>query len=179
MGDMLAGHPVRSSLPPNWPGRLELLLSLPVVFWAGAPFLQRMWSSFVRRRLNMFTLIGLGVLAAMGWSTAVVLAPSLIPESFKAHGELPRYFESAAVIVTLVLVGQVLELRARGRTGAALRLLLNLSPRTARRLEANGVEADIAPRRGCRLGISFGCVQASAFQWTAWCSRGRAVSTSP
>jgi Cu+-exporting ATPase len=143
MVDMLPGHPVRSFLPPGWPAWLELLLSLPVVFWSGAPFLHRMAGSFARRRLNMWSLIGLGILAAMGWSLTVVLAPGLIPDSFRAHGELPRYFESSSVIVILVLVGQVLELRARARTGAALRLLLNLTPRTARRLEANGAEVDV------------------------------------
>ena len=122
---------------------LELLLATPVVLWGGWPFFQRAVASVRNRSLNMFTLIGLGVTVAYVYSVAVILAPGLLPEAFRSNmGE--SYLEAAAVIVTLVLVGQVLELRARGQTGAAIRALLGLAPATARRIDANGVESDVA-----------------------------------
>ena len=123
---------------------LQLALATPVVLWAGLAFFARAWASVVNRSPNMFTLIGLGVAVAYGYSIVAVVAPGLFPPELAAHGERPAtYFESAAVIVTLVLVGQVLELRARGRTGAALRALLRLTPKTARRREAGGDERDV------------------------------------
>jgi Cu+-exporting ATPase len=113
----------------------ELLLATPVVVWAGAPFFGRAWRSIERRSLNMFTLIGLGVGVAYGYSLVATALPGLFPPSLRDHfGHVGVYFEAAAGIVTLVLLGQVLELRARGRTGAAIRALLNLAPTTARRI---------------------------------------------
>ncbi len=117
---------------------VELLLATPVVLWGGWPFLVRAVDSVVARSLNMFTLIGLGVAIAYAESFVAALAPGLFPPSLREHdGAVGLYFEAAAAIVTLVLVGQVLELRARGRTGAAIRALLGLAPKTARRLRAS------------------------------------------
>ncbi|MBA4066945.1 MAG: copper-translocating P-type ATPase [Isosphaera sp.] len=128
----MAGVPVDDRLgagPYLW---LQLGLSTPVVLWAGWPFFVRGWRSVLTRNLNMFTLIALGVGAAYLYSVVAVLAPDLFPDSFRRHGRVEVYFEAAAVIVTLVLLGQVLELRARSRTGAAIRELLSLAPPTAR-----------------------------------------------
>ena len=122
-------------------GFIQLGLATPVVLWAGAPFFARGWASVVTRNLNMFTLIALGTGAAYGYSLAAVLAPGLFPAAFRdEHGTVPLYFEAAAVITVLVLLGQVLELRARERTGDALRALLDLAPRTARRVGDHGDE---------------------------------------
>jgi Cu+-exporting ATPase len=122
---------------------LQLALATPVVLWGGAPFFARGWAS-LRTRLNMFSLIALGTGAAYACSVAAVLAPERFPASFRdTHGNVPLYFEAAAVIVTLVLLGQVLELRARSRTGAAIRALLGLAPKTARRLRPDGSEEDV------------------------------------
>jgi YHS domain-containing protein len=141
MGAMLSGHASAHVLSPRAQGWLELLLATPVVLWCGAPFFERMLLSFRSGRLNMFTLIGLGTGVAWLASLAAVAAPGLFPESFRGHdGEVARYFESAAVIVTLVLLGQVLELEARQRTGGAIR-----APRRAR-------AQDGAPARRGRLG---------------------------
>jgi Cu+-exporting ATPase len=123
---------------------LQLALATPVVLWGGWPFFERGWASLVSRRLNMFTLIALGTGAAFAYSVLAALAPGLFPAAFRGHGgAVAVYFEAAAVIVTLVLLGQVLELRARSQTGAAIRALLGLAPKTARRLEADGSEADV------------------------------------
>jgi P-type Cu+ transporter len=123
---------------------LQLALATPVVLFCGWPFFVRGWESFAARRLNMFTLIALGTGAAYAYSVLAVLAPGLFPESFRGHGgAVAVYFEAAAVIVTLVLLGQVLELRARSRTGAAIRALLGLAPKTARRIEPDGAERDV------------------------------------
>jgi Cu+-exporting ATPase len=144
MGAMLPGHLVHRFLSPSAQGIVELLLATPVVVWAGGPFFERMWTSFRTGRLNMFTLIGIGTGIAWLYSLAAVLAPGVFPSSFRGHdGEVGRYFESAAVIVALVLMGQVLELRARARTSGAIRALLGLAPKTARRLGADGSEADV------------------------------------
>ncbi|MCB9730142.1 MAG: heavy metal translocating P-type ATPase [Deltaproteobacteria bacterium] len=143
MGDMLPGQPVSRVLPGGMRPWLELVLAVPVVFYAGWPLLVRAVRSVRTWNLNMFTLIGIGVAVAFVSSVVSVLAPGLIPEAFTNHGEAPLYFESAAVIVTLVLLGQVLELRARQRTGDALRALLELAPKTARRLGHEGVEEDV------------------------------------
>jgi len=121
----------------------ELILATPVVVWGGWPFFQRGYTSVVNRSLNMFTLIALGTGVAYLYSVLATLAPGLFPGSFRlANGSVPVYFESAALIVTLVLLGQVLELKARSRTGAAIASLLELAPRTARRLRSDGVEED-------------------------------------
>ncbi|MGH8014695.1 MAG: heavy metal translocating P-type ATPase [Candidatus Zixiibacteriota bacterium] len=123
---------------------LQLALSTPVVLWCGWPLLQRGWQSFVNRRLNMFSLIALGVTVAYLYSLLAVLAPDIFPKSFKMHGgQVIVYFEAATVIVTLVLLGQVMELRARSKTGSAIRALLELAPKTARIVRNNGKEEDI------------------------------------
>lgn len=123
---------------------LELLLATPVVLWAGWPFYLRAVQSVISRNLNMFTLIGLGVSVAYVYSVVGVLFPGLFPETMRTHdGTVGVYFEAAAVIVTLILLGQVLELRARSRTGAAIKALLGLAPKTARKVFADGREEDI------------------------------------
>jgi len=128
----------------GWPSWIELGLASPVVLWGGWPFFQRAWSSVVLRSLNMFTLIGLGVAVAYAYSVVATLLPGIFPASFRdATGHVGVYFEAAAAIVTLVLLGQVLELRARSRTGAAIRALLGLAPKTARRLARDGSESDV------------------------------------
>src|ERR1700678_3823833 len=123
---------------------LELALATPVVLWGGLPFFQRFWTSLVNRSPNMFTLIGLGTGVAYGYSAVATLAPQIFPESMRGMGGYPDvYFEAAAAITTLVLLGQVMELRARSRTSAAIRALLDLSPRSARLLSADGSEKDV------------------------------------
>ncbi|MFT3763539.1 MAG: heavy metal translocating P-type ATPase [Pseudoxanthomonas sp.] len=122
---------------------IEFALSAPVVLWAGWPFLQRCVQSIRNRSPNMFTLIGIGVAAAFGYSVVATVAPGLFPDSFKAHGHVAVYFEAAAVIVSLTLLGQLLELRARSKTTAAIRELLGLAPKTARRLREDGGEEDV------------------------------------
>jgi Cu+-exporting ATPase len=122
---------------------IEFGLATPVVLWGGWPFFVRMWQSVVNRSPNMFTLIGIGTGTAYAHSAVATFLPSVFPESFRSHGEVDLYFEAAAVIVTLVLLGQVLELRARNQTGAAIRALLGLAPKTARRLRPDGAEDDI------------------------------------
>jgi heavy metal translocating P-type ATPase len=119
----------------NWIG---FLFATPVVLWAGWPFFERAWASFVNRSPNMFTLIGIGVGAAYVYSALGTAAPSLFPEGFREHGVVPTYFDTAAVITVLVLLGQVLELRARSRTGSAIKALLNLAPPTARKVLPEG-----------------------------------------
>jgi len=122
----------------------ELVLATPVVLWAGWPFFERGWMSIRTRNLNMFTLIALGTGVAWLYSVVAVLAPGLFPASFRGpEGEVGLYFEAAAVIVTLVLLGQVLEVRARERTSGAIRALLDLAPATARRIEADGSEGEV------------------------------------
>jgi P-type Cu+ transporter len=136
---------------------LELLLATPVVLWGASPFFVRAWQSIVNRSLNMFTLIGLGVSVAYVFSVVATMLPRLFPPSFRnASGEVPIYFEAAAVITTLVLLGQVLELRARSRTGAAIKALLGLAPKTARRLRADGTDEDVGLdqiKRGDKLRV--------------------------
>jgi Cu+-exporting ATPase len=143
MGDMLGLHleQFASQRALSW---LELLLATPVVLWGGWPFFVRGWQSILNRSLNMFTLIALGVGVAYLYSLIATLLPDIFPATFRdAHGKVPVYFEPAAVIVALVLLGQVLELKARGQTGAAIRALLGLAPRTARRIREDGIEEDI------------------------------------
>jgi Cu+-exporting ATPase len=123
---------------------MELLLATPVVLWGGWPFFARGWRSIISRNLNMFTLIGLGTGVAYVYSLVATLAPEVFPASFRGEfGEVAVYFEAAAVIVTLVLLGQVMELRARSSTGAAIKALLGLAPNTARRIDADGSEQDV------------------------------------
>ncbi len=143
MGGMLPADPLAGLLSDAARQWWELVLATPVVLWAGWPFYQRAWESLRQRSTNMFTLIGLGVAAAYGYSLAAVLFPQAFPETMRRHGVVEVYFEAASVIVALVLLGQVLELRARGRTGAAIRALLRLSPDTARRVDPDGREEDV------------------------------------
>lgn len=132
-------------LPGRTRGFLELLLATPVCLWAGLPFLERALNSVRNKSPNMFTLIGIGVSVAYGYSVTALLAPGLFPDSLRTeHGELGSYFEAAAVIVTLALVGQVLELRARQQTSAAVRQLLELAPAIAHRVYADGQEREVA-----------------------------------
>ena len=121
----------------------ELVLAAPIVLWAGAPFFVRGWQSVVNRSPNMWTLIGLGTGAAFVYSVVATLAPDVFPDSFRAHGRIGVYYEAAAVIISLTLLGQMLELRARSQTSAAIRSLLGLAPKTARRIRADGVEEDV------------------------------------
>ena len=130
-----------ASRPALW---VQLVLGSAAVLWCGWPFFQRGWASFVARRLNMFSLIALGTGVAYAYSVVAALAPGIFPASFRGpHGEIPLYFEAAAVIVTLVLLGQVLELRARSATNSAIRELLDLAPKQARIVRDDGSEADI------------------------------------
>ncbi len=143
--DMAPMLDVSLPMPPWVAGWVQLVLATPVVLWAGWPLLARGWQSLAQRSLNMFSLIALGTLAAYLDSVAALLAPSLFPAGFRdMHGQVALYFESAAIITVLVLLGQVLELRARARTGSAIRALLNLAPKTARRLDADGQGSDVS-----------------------------------
>jgi P-type Cu+ transporter len=137
MAEMLPGH----YLVPSW---LQLVLSTPIVWWAGWPFFERAWASIKHRSPNMFTLIGIGTGAAYLYSTFVTVFPEWVPAGAMAHGRVAVYFESATVIITLVLLGQVLELRARHATGGALRALLHLAPAVALRLTDCGHEREVA-----------------------------------
>jgi Cu+-exporting ATPase len=152
MAGMLPGDPL-SMLPRRAEAWLQLLLATPVCLWAAAPFYARAAASVKNRSLNMFTLIALGTGSAYGYSLAAVLFPGIFPASLRSghHGEPPLYFESAAVITTLILLGQVLELRAHRRAGAALRALLRLAPASARRLAEDGSEIDV-PLEEVRVG---------------------------
>lgn len=149
MSEMIGGIP---GLSIRWAIVIQLVLATPVVLWGGWPFFQRAWASVRNRGPNMFTLIALGTGAAYGYSVIAALFPGVFPSSFRGpQGEVAVYFEAAAVITTLVLLGQVLELRARRRTGGAIRALLGLVPRTARVLRENGEEEDI-PLEQVRVG---------------------------
>ncbi|MCB9553396.1 MAG: heavy metal translocating P-type ATPase [Myxococcales bacterium] len=156
MGDMLPGQPISAVLSPTLRVWVEAALATPVVLWAGWPFLVRGARSIATGRLNMFTLIAIGVSVAWLYSLVAAAAPGIFPAAFRAHGHVPVYFEAAAVIVTLILLGQVLELGARHRTGEALRALLALEARSARRIEADGSERDVpldAVQVGDRLRV--------------------------
>src|SRR5207249_10778172 len=143
MSEFIPGDPVRSLFAPRVVSWVSLALASPVVLWGGWPFFVRGWQSIVNRSLNMFTLIALGTAAAFGFSVFAVVFPDTLPRNMGHDGAPPVYFEAAAVIVTLVLLGQVLELRARSATSGAIRALLGLQPKTARRLRDDGGEEDI------------------------------------
>ena len=144
MSELIPGQPLQQLVPISVLAWAQLILATPVVLWAGSPFFVRAWQSIVHRNLNMFTLIGLGVGVGYVFSLIAVVLPGVFPESFRdAEGNVAVYFEAAAVIVTLVLLGQVLELRARSQTGAAIKELLGLAPKTARRVDAEGQEQDV------------------------------------
>jgi len=138
----MAGHRLGWMAPAtqSW---VELVLTLPIVFWAGAPFFQRGVQSLVHRSPNMWTLISLGTGAAFVYSVVATAAPGVFPAGFMAHGRVGIYFEAAAVIISLTLMGQMLELKARSQTSAAIRSLLGLAPKTARRIEPDGSEGDV------------------------------------
>jgi Cu+-exporting ATPase len=156
MGDMLPGVHLAHLLGERPLAWLQAVLATPVVLWGGWPFFVRGATSIVRRRLNMFTLVALGTGVAWAYSTFATLLPGTIPQAFRSHGQVPVYFEAAAVIVTLVLLGQVLELKAREQAGRAMRALMDLAPRQARRVRADGVEEDLPLAqvlRGDRLRV--------------------------
>ena len=157
MSEMLPAQPVQGALSARLLTWTQLTLATPVVLWGGWPFFQRGWASLVNRSLNMFTLIALGIGMAYLYSVVATLFPNLFPHSFRGHGgEVPVYFEAAAVITDLVLLGQVLELSARSQTSSAIRALLDLAPRTARVLRDDGTEEDIPLERvrsGDRLRV--------------------------
>lgn len=144
MGEMIPGNPLGTLINPAGGIWLQAALATPVVLWAGWPFFVRGWESVKRRSLNMFTLIAMGVGVAYVYSLVTTFAPGLFPDSFRGHGgTVAVYYEAAAVIVTLVLLGQVLELRARSATSGAIRALLELAPPTARRISEDGTEDEI------------------------------------
>jgi Cu+-exporting ATPase len=157
MSDMIPGQPVQQMVSPRLLNWLQLGLATPVVLWCGWPFFQRGWASIINRSLNMFTLIAIGVGTAYVYSLVATFFPQLFPESFRGHhGEVSVYFDAAAMITTLVLLGQVLELRARSKTSRAIRALLGLAPKTARLLRDDGSEEDIPLERvkpGDRLRV--------------------------
>ena len=143
MSEMLPGRPLDGWLPPRQRVWVEFALATPVVFWGGWPIFVRAWQSVQHRSPNMFTLIGIGVGVAYAYSVVATLIPAAFPAAFRAHGVVGVYFEAAAVITALVLLGQVLELRARRSTGEAIKALLHLTPKTARRLRDDGSEEDV------------------------------------
>jgi P-type Cu+ transporter len=144
MSDLIPGQPVQHAIPSWINAAIQFVLATPVVLWGGFPFFERGWSSLKTRNFNMFTLIALGTGVAYVFSLVGTFFPSLFPDSLKVHGGMvPLYFEAAAVITTLVLLGQVLELRARSKTGNAIRALLGLAPKTAKKILADGSEEDI------------------------------------
>ena len=149
--EFFPGQPIHGRINARVLNWIELVLATPVVLWGGWPFFARGWASVASRHLNMFTLIALGVGAAYGFSVVATVAPDLFPHSFRMGGDVAVYFEPAAVIVVLVLLGQVLELRARSRTGAAIRTLLGLAPKTAQRIDPDGTERDV-PLGDIRVG---------------------------
>ena len=157
MSEFIPGQPLQRSFSPQLLNWIQLALASPVVLWGGWPFFERGWASIVNRSPNMFTLIAIGVGTAYAYSLAATLFPQLFPPSFRGHGgEVGVYFDAAAVITTLVLLGQVLELRARSKTSNAIRALLGLAPKTARLVRDDGAEEDIPLERvkpGDRLRV--------------------------
>jgi Cu+-exporting ATPase len=145
LSDVLPGRLLQHLLTGQWLAWLELALATPVVLWAGWPFFERGWASVVHRSPNMFTLIAIGAGSAYLYSVAAVVAPGIFPRTFRdMSGNLSLYFEAASVITSLVLLGQVLELKARSQTSSAIKALLGLAPKTARRISQDGKEADVA-----------------------------------
>ena len=143
ISEVVPGKPLQNLLPHGALNWIELALAAPIVLWGGWPFFQRGWASVLHRHLNMFTLIAIGVGAAFSYSVVATVAPGVFPASFRIDGEVGVYYEAAAVIVVLILLGQVLELRARSRTSAAIRKLLGLAPKTARRIGEDDTEQDV------------------------------------
>jgi len=144
MGEMVPALDLGRQIGHSVSGWIQFALATPVVLWAGLPFFERGWQSVLNRSLNMFSLIALGVGAAFVFSVVAILIPDTLPEAFRmANGMPPLYFEAAAVIIALVLLGQVLELRARSRTSSAIRSLLELAPKLAHRLDGQDIETDV------------------------------------
>lgn len=144
MSELIPGAPLQRLIPPNVAAWVQLLIASPVILWGGWPFFVRLWQSIVNRSPNMFTLIGLGVGVSYGYSVVATVFPDIFPHSFRGHGgTVPVYYEVAGVITTLVLLGQVLELKARSQTSAAIKALLGLAPKTARRIAPDGSEQDV------------------------------------
>lgn len=144
MSDLIPGQPVQHAMPPWLNASIQFLLATPVVLWSGFPFFARGWASVKSRNFNMFTLIAIGTGVAYVFSLVGTFFPSVFPDSLKVHGGMvPLYYEAAAVITALVLLGQVLELKARSQTGNAIRALLGLAPKTARKLKSDGSEEEI------------------------------------
>jgi len=157
MSEMVPGHPLQHAFSTRLLSLVQFALASPVVLWGGRPFFERGWASLVNRHLNMFTLIATGTGTAYVYSVVAVLSPGIFPESFRGpSGEVPVYFEASAVITTLVLLGQVLELRARAQTSSAIKGLLGLTPKTARVVREEGAEEDVPldrVQRGDRLRV--------------------------
>lgn len=144
MSELIPGQPLQQFIPMQVGVWLQLILATPVVLWSGKPFFERGWASLVNRHLNMFTLIAMGTGSAYMYSLIAALMPGLFPETFRnEHGQVALYFEAAGVIITLILLGQVLELKARSQTNAAIKSLLGLAPKTARKIFADGNELDV------------------------------------
>jgi len=144
MSDLIPGQPVQHSIPGWINALIQFSLATPVVLWGGLPFFERGWASLKTRNLNMFTLIAIGTGVAYAFSVIATFFPGLFPENLKTHGGMvPLYYEAAAVITALVLLGQVLELRARSQTGNAIRALLGLAAKTAKRISTDGTEEDV------------------------------------
>jgi Cu+-exporting ATPase len=157
MSDLIPGQPVQHAVSMRLLSYLQLALATPVVLWGGWPFFQRGWASIVNRSLNMFTLIALGTGVAYWYSVVATFFPNTFPASFRGHGgEVSLYFEVSAAIVVLVLLGQVLELRARSQTSSSIKALLNLAPGTARVIREDGTDQEISLdiiRPGDRLRV--------------------------
>src|SRR6266852_5384064 len=144
MSDLIPGQPVQHAISMRLLIYVQLALATPVVLWGGWPFFQRGWASIVNRSLNMFTLIAIGTGVAYWYSVIATFLPNIFPSSFRSEGgEVGVYFEVASVIVVLVLLGQVLELRARSQTSSAIKALLGLAPKTARVIRDDGKEEDL------------------------------------
>ncbi len=178
MGDMVTGGALGHRIGTAWVNWIGLALATPVVLWCGWPFFARMWASFVNASPNMFTLIGIGVGSAYVYSAVATIAPGIFPAGFRMHGAVETYFDTTVVITVLVLLGQVLELRARYQTGAAIRQLLGLAPKTARivrdgRRGGHPAAVRAGRRRAARAARARRC------RWTAsWWTARAAVDES-
>ena len=176
-GHLVDLHALLPETASNW---IQLALATPVVLWAGWPFFERGFASLKTRNLNMFTLIAMGVGVAFAYSVVATVAPGVFPPAFRGpSGAVAIYFEAAAAITVLVLLGQVLELRARERTGGAIRALLDLAPKTARRVREGGADEDVRARTWSRSAIAFACARARRRRSMASLSKAAAWLTSP
>ena len=180
MSELIPGQPVQHALGMKLAMWLQFVLATPVVLWGAWPFFERGWKSLVNRHLNMFTLIALGTGVAYAFSVFALLFPNALPPAFRmSTGMPPIYFEAAAVITALVLLGQVLELRARSQTSGAIRALLGLAPKMARRIRDDGTDEDVSLDLACRSAIDCACAPARRSPSTASSSKARALSTNP